>query len=153
MKTDFVVARLVILVLEVIGWLTVVVGVVLAVWAFSGRDGSAISALSMLGVAIVGLLQVAAAQITKAVVVTAESTTELVVLARRSSVQSNAQPQTTSATRPSRSTTPLATGPAREVGRRVKVYKGKEILLQAIGVSVDGQFFGNVFQAESTSMG
>lgn len=148
MRADFGVARVVIQILEIVGWLTVIAGLILAAQAMGSERNTVYNIVIMLGVSVAGLFQVAAAQITKAVVATAESTAELVEIARRGGAGDRTRPPTPGATRQSGPPTPMATSSARGVGGRVKVYKGKEILREAKGVSVDGQVFENVIQAE-----
>ncbi len=141
MKEDFGVARLVIGVLEALGWVTVILGGVVALVMFA-NGGKGILPLALLAgflVAVLGILQVASAQIIKAGVVTAENSAAILALAEK---QFGA---------------PSAAGgrvePVVRVARQdglIKNYKGRTILRAADGVKVEGEerVFKNVIAAE-----
>lgn len=82
------------------------------------------------------------AQYTKATIDTSEMTRELLAIAKG---QSNRQQSPR--TEPRMTTSANSVGP-KQAGDRIKVFKGREILKHTDGVSVDGEVFKNVLEAE-----
>ena len=94
-----------------------------------------------------GVFIVATSQLGLAQIATAENTGALLEVFRNGSVDLDERPvsQNTLSTR--QNVTRMAAMP-KKPGDRVKVFKGREILKAETGVSVNGNNFGNVLEAE-----
>jgi len=142
------VARGVIVILELIGWTTVAVGVMGGLYMLSEGSPPANFVLAA-GVMLGGFLTVAISQIVKAQVATAESTAKILELVRQSvrngtAASSQAAPVMASAPKDA---SVVAGGSA--TAFVIKRYRGKLIVREAKGVSVDGKgHYLNVLDAE-----
>lgn len=133
------------LTLEVLGWLSVMISAVVIASALFNQGRAGAEFFTGVSLAFGGLMWVAMAQVVRAVVDTAENTSELVELMRARERQATGPSQA-----PVPSPWPTSGGqPARTVGQRVKVYKGREIMREAEGVSVHGRVFESVLDAEA----
>lgn len=140
--------------LEFVGWVIVVLGVVVALAGFAsgGFMGMAsrnfgggstpfilriVSMVPGILIAASGLMSIMLAQHTKATIDTSEMTRELLAIAKGQSVRS--EPQIAS---------PTNSVGLKQAGDRIKIFLGREILKHTDGVSVDGEIFKNVLEAE-----
>lgn len=149
MRNDFSTARLVIVILEIVGWLTVIVAFLLLLGSSRDQFGniSWVRVGVWLGVVAAGILQVASAQVVKAVVVTAENSERMVEILSnlsRGQTSSPADPPLTYASLRAGGTSSPRPPDA------IKSYKGRWILKSAEGIKVDGndRVFSNVIEAE-----
>ncbi len=152
MKNSYATAYMVIMVLEVLGWLTVGASVlVLLKIAFSGARHTAPSEFLLPAVIFgAGIVQVASAQITRAVVATAiDSARAVDVLERIERKLGGAQAAGGGRAEPAVVGTRPVTG-GQPVGSAIKRYKGRLILRAGNGVKIEGedQVFANVIAAE-----
>ena len=140
-------ANLVLTVLGIIAWLQIGVGL-LGIFA-RGLGGDSqlevfltivmklISAITVLS----GLVSLALVQMARANVHNAEINWEMLQLLRQTA---GGQPESRN---PNVVLAPISVGP-KMAGERIKSFKGREILKQSEGVSVDGVAFKNVIEAE-----
>ena len=138
-------AKAVMAFLSIFGWGFSAFGVFAFAYVF-GQVGLS-QALSAVAVIAMGVFIVATSQLGLAQIATAENTRALLDVFRNGSVDLDEKPvsQNTLSTR--QNVTRMAAIP-KKPGDRVKVFKGREILKAETGVSVDGNNFGNVLEAE-----
>lgn len=142
-------------ILEILSWIIVVLGVIVALAGFA-TGGTAGFAFGMAGrdvpgffrivalvpgvmITAVGLLFVMFVQQFRATLDSAEMTRDMLAIARRQVPSTTGVAQTR--------LEPVLTGAGKH-GDRIKIYKGYEIRKHEDGVSVSGNVFGNVIEAE-----
>lgn len=139
-------ARAVFTLLEFIGWLVTVGGVIGLIVGFNGlgyarSNIEGIAAISgvAFGIlfALLGLISVAFVQMSRANVDQAEMTRDMLRLTRNATFSEDKVIQNT----PAKASNVVA-------GRIMKAYRGYNILREDAGVSVSGIPFGNVMEAE-----
>ena len=124
------------------GWCVAALGGVAFLYLFS--QSGFLQALSALSIIVLGVFTVATSQMGLAQIATAENTASLLNEFRaNNAMQSSSQVSNNS----SQSSSSQGFSPKR-VGDRVKAYKGREILKEETGVSVDGRAFSTVMAAE-----
>ncbi|MCA2012420.1 hypothetical protein LCM17_13055 [Cereibacter sphaeroides] len=122
-----------------LGWLTIAFSAIVLIVAFQ-RAGALGALVTAVPTAIGGLVLVALAQMSLAQLDTAENTAETVTLLQQ-------LVKAGKASSPAPVNTPHNPSAPR-VGDAVKTYKGRRIIRENAGVSVDGREFGNVIAAE-----
>ena len=135
-------AKTVLSFLALLGWVLVGVGVIAFLVVLS--QFGFLQALSAIIIVAMGMFIVATAQMGLAQIATAENTAELLKVVSGSNGISK-QPMANQSG--GYATTQRSTAP-KVAGDRVKTYKGFEILKAESGVSVNGNHFKNVLEAE-----
>lgn len=158
MRADFGTARFVAGLIELLGWVAVVGGLIAVVLGFDERDGMPLI-VGGVGVVVAGIFQVAGAQLIKAQVVTAENSGEMVALLREIS-KSGAGAGPTAAIEDGRAPPkPPARGRSLSdgavahgsdlIGTVVKRHKGRTIVREPEGFSIEGEgVYSTVIAAE-----
>lgn len=133
-------AKAVLSFLAVLGWIIVGLGVLAFFYLFS--NVGLIGALSAIGVVAVGLINVAVAQMGLAQIATAENTSAIYALLQQESGVKRGKGVSSAYGGQQQG------GLAKNAGDRVKSFKGYEILKEQSGVSVGGEKYSNVLEAE-----
>lgn len=145
MNSDFGAARVIIAVMQVVGWIMIGGGLLVGVMLLA-ETGDALTMLVVAQIMGGGLLLIAAAQVIKALIITAENTGQLVTLARAAAdrpdrPERGTRPAVHSISAPPEDAASRQSGPLHErnqVGTLVKRYRGHEIVREPNGFSVDG---------------
>ena len=138
-------AKAVMAFLSIFGWAFSAFGVFAFAYVL-GQVGLS-QALSAVAVVAMGVFIVATSQLGLAQIATAENTGALLELFRNGSVDLGEKSVSQNALSTRQNVTRMAAMP-KKPGDRVKVFKGREILKAETGVSVNGNNFGNVLEAE-----
>lgn len=149
-QEGFATARVITTILEAIGWLAVAAGVFILMLALtSGGQRELWASLALgCGTSAGGILMVASAQIVKAQIITAVSTRETARLLQQLVSAPEAGPAPTNR-RQSPEGRKSAGQDHNQVGSSIKRYKGKVIIREADGVSVENLgHYANVLEAE-----
>lgn len=140
MMGQYNVAKAVLSFFSIVGWILIGLGALIAVYSIVNSGLSLL--MPSLALAISGVLTIATTQMGLAQIATAENTYAIYDLVKAN--LANSPKGTNSFVRDAvSSTTNLKEGV-----RRIKVYKGREILKTKEGVVVGDEVFGNVIEAE-----
>ncbi|MFK8034175.1 MAG: hypothetical protein AB8B94_08525 [Hyphomicrobiales bacterium] len=137
---QFATAKAVLAFLALLGWGLSALGAIAFLYVFT--QVGFLQALSAVVIVAMGVFIVATSQMGLAQIATAENTKALLDVVRSGKVDLGTKPISQNTY-----STPSTSAP-KKAGDRVKVFKGREILKAETGVSVDGNNFGNVLEAE-----
>jgi len=144
MSDQFSTGRTVAVILELFGWALVVFGGLLFLFAFTNsRSVGIVATIPAVQILVGGLLQIAGAQVIKAVIITAENSMKIRTLLESTAQHASGQEYGVG----KQNTTAPAFTPR---DGKIKVYKGHVLLRKNGAVMVEGvdQEFGNVIAAE-----